>query len=300
MDTILGFLAIIFWGTGTAFARSIIEQLGPFTAGASIFLLGGTLGCTFLTLTGRNPFKLLHLPVSYLFGCGSLFVVYMLLIYSAIGLASNRLETIGVSIVNFLWPGLILVFSIPILKKRAKISLVPGILIALVGVFLATSHGGSFSWTLFAGNIRSNPAPYILALTAANLWAVYSNLSRKLAGDTKGGSIPVFILAVGLVMFVLRWVVGEQSHWQLRTVLEILYMAVFPALLSYIFWDRAMRKGHMTLVASFSYLGPVLSTLVICLYLRVSAGLNLWIAAILVVVGAVICKYSIIENGVGK
>ena len=39
MYTLLGILAILFWSTTIAFSRTLSEQLGPLTAGASIYLL---------------------------------------------------------------------------------------------------------------------------------------------------------------------------------------------------------------------------------------------------------------------
>jgi drug/metabolite transporter (DMT)-like permease len=73
----------------------------------------------------------------------------------------------------------------------------------------------------------------------------------------------------------------------------LLFVAVCPLLLAYVFWDIAMRKGRMILVVSFSYLTPLLSTFVSCLYLRVLPGMNVWIACVLVIGGALICRYSI-------
>jgi drug/metabolite transporter (DMT)-like permease len=72
-------------------------------------------------------------------------------------------------------------------------------------------------------------------------------------------------------------------------------MSVFPTFLAYTFWDRAMRKGNIILVASFSYFTPLLSIIISSLYLQVVIKNNLWIACGLVIVGAVICKFSIVD-----
>jgi len=73
-------------------------------------------------------------------------------------------------------------------------------------------------------------------------------------------------------------------------------MSVFPTFLAYLFWDRAMRKGKIILVASFSYFTPLLSIIISSLYLQVVIKPSLWIACGLVIVGAVICKFSIIDK----
>ena len=57
-----------------------------------------------------------------------------------------------------------------------------------------------------------------------------------------------------------------------------------------------MQNGKVLLVTAFSYLIPLLSTLVCCVYLSVLPGVNLWLGLLLVIAGAIICKYSVIET----
>jgi len=77
---------------------------------------------------------------------------------------------------------------------------------------------------------------------------------------------------------------------------ELLYMSIFPTFLAYFFWDRAMRKGNIILVASLSYFTPLLSIIISSLYLQVIIKPSLWIACGLVIAGAVVCKFSIIDK----
>jgi drug/metabolite transporter (DMT)-like permease len=79
-------------------------------------------------------------------------------------------------------------------------------------------------------------------------------------------------------------------------MLELAYMAVFPTILAYAFWDAAMRKGNATLVASLSYLTPLLSIIIGALYLGVGTGWNLWAGCLLVIAGSVTCKLSVEED----
>jgi drug/metabolite transporter (DMT)-like permease len=79
-------------------------------------------------------------------------------------------------------------------------------------------------------------------------------------------------------------------------MLELVYMAVFPTILAYAFWDAAMRRGNMILVASLSYLTPLLSIIIGSVYLGVGTGWNLWAGCLLVVVGSLLCKLSVEET----
>ena len=294
MYTALGIIAVLLWSSTMAFSRSLTEQLGAMTAGACIYLVSGGLGCAYLLARGKLG-QVRRLPLRYLFGCGGLTVAYMALIYTAIGLAPTRRQVIGVGIINYLWPGLTVIFSVPLLKKRAGPLLAPGALAFFVGVVLASSQGGSLSPMEFLRDMRNGEAPYLFALAAAVCWALYSNLSRRWGGASEGGAVPVFLLAAGVLLFLMRPFFHEQQHWTARTLWELGYMALLPALLAYGFWDSCMRRGNLVLAASVAYLAPVLSTTMTSLYLHVTPSANLWLACALVVAGAVICKLSVTD-----
>jgi drug/metabolite transporter (DMT)-like permease len=57
-----------------------------------------------------------------------------------------------------------------------------------------------------------------------------------------------------------------------------------------------MRRGNIVLVATLSYFTPLLSVFISSLYLQITIDIRLWVASILVVIGAIISKYSILEN----
>ncbi|MEA2087534.1 MAG: aromatic amino acid DMT transporter YddG [Candidatus Caldatribacteriota bacterium] len=296
LNTIFGVLAILFWGTTIAFSRSLTEQLGPLTAASWIYLLSGIWSYIYLISKPGGIKKIFQLPILYLIGCGTLFIFYMVCLYLAVGLAFSREQVIEVSIINYLWPGLTLVFSLPILRKKGKITLIPGVILAFGGFYLATVESGMFSWEVFKGNFQVNYFPYLLAFMAAITWGLYSNLVRRWAGHAEGGAVPIFLLGTGLILIAIRFMFPEESYWTPRVVAELLYMSIFPTFLAYTFWDRAMRKGNIILVASLSYFTPLLSIIISSLYLQVAVKANLWVACGLVIAGAVICKFSIIDK----
>jgi drug/metabolite transporter (DMT)-like permease len=292
--TVLGVVAIGFWSSTVAVSRILTETLGTFTAAASTFLTAGVIGCSFLLVSGRFR-QALCAPTRYLLVCGGLFLVYVVSFYAAMGLSINRQQAIEVGVINYLWPAATLVFSVPVLRKRAGVLLVPGAVIAFAGVALAMSQAAPFSWEVLAHSLRSNPLPYLLSFVAAITWGLYSTLSRRLAADEPAGSVVLFIAGTGLALLAARMFFREQTAWSPRAVGALCYMALGPALLAYSFWDTAMRRGNIILVAALSYLTPLLSVLVSGLFLDVKIGASLLVAALLVILGAVVCKVSIVE-----
>lgn len=291
--TLSGIFAILFWSTTVAFSRILSESLGALTTGALIYVLGGVLG---LTVASRQPgglAQMLGMPKRYLLGCGALFVAYMVLLYLAIGLAHNSVQVLAVGLANYLWPSLIMLFSIPLLGKRASPWLIPGILMALAGTWIAVLQNGSSTLSALADTGQSL-LPVILAVGAAVLWAFYSNLARKWASEM-GSAVPLFLLASGLVFLALRGFSGEISHWDWKLAPSLLYMLVFPAWLGYLLWDIAMQRGDMPLVTAFSYFTPLLSTLISLLVLQVQPSPLLGLAALLVTGGAIVSKWAIVD-----
>ena len=298
--TLLGFVAIALWATTIAVSRHLTEQLGTLPAAAWMYLASGVLGCTYAFGYRGQAKAFFSLPRAYRLICGAVFVAYGVAFYLAIGFAVDRQQTIEVGLINYLWPSLTLVFCLPILKHKARLTLPLGILVAFGGVVLAMLQDQALShafWQQWFARVSTHWLVYGLALSAAVLWALYSNLVRRLAKGVDGPAVPVFLLATGVVLMAACCAAADPwPTWSVRVVAELLYMAVGPGLLAYVCWDSAMRHGEMVLVASASYAIPLFSTLISCVYLRVPMSPTLWLACLLVIVGAVICKFSIVER----
>jgi drug/metabolite transporter (DMT)-like permease len=292
--TVQGILALLFWSSTIAFSRSLAEKLGTLTAASYIFLLAGGLSCTYIVVSRRLQ-AILHASRAYLFGCGALFVVYMASLYLAIGTASNRLQVLEVGLVNYLWPSLTLVMAAPILGRKTRVTLIPGCLLASGGVLLASAQSGT-SWDAFVGNLANNWSPYMLAFVAAVCWALYSNLTRRWGREAESGAVSLFLLTSGLVLLGLLALFPERTKWTNQSILELAYMAIFPTILAYAFWDTAMRRGNVILVASLSYLTPLLSIVVGSIYLGITVGRYLWAGCLLVIAGSLVCKLSVEET----
>lgn len=292
-STLLGILAIALWATTTATERSVAEHVGPLTAASCIYLVAGCLGCGYLILTGQLRQVVLTLPKRYLLWCGGLFVAYTACLFLALGLSASRQQAIEAGVINYLWPGLTLFLSVPMLGKKSRpVLLVAGSMAGFTGVLLL-GMGNLHAIGQDVGHLRPNLLPYGLALGAAVIWALYSNLCSKWASGAAAGAVPLFLLATGVVLSPCAFLLRESSHWTPASLAEIAFVAVFPTLLGYVCWEAAMRNGRTTLVVAVSYLIPVLSTLFSSLYLAVLPSWNVWLTCGLVVIGGVTCKFSV-------
>jgi drug/metabolite transporter (DMT)-like permease len=293
-STVGGFIAILLWSATFAFARSLSEKVGPLTAGAAVYIIGGALCLLRFPGLAKPQFKFSKLPLLYLVGCGSLFVFYTAAIYLAVGIAKDRLQLLEVALVNYLWPTLTILLSLVLLKKKGTFWLVPGTVLALAGVFMVMSQGSAISGEFLLENLRHNRMAYVLALSAAISWALYSNLARRWTTPDNSGALALFLPATGLFLLVLCILRKEPSCWSIGAGAEALGLAAMTAL-SYSLWDLAMRKGDLLLVVACSYFVPMLSTGVSCLYLKISASPRLWIGCLLLVSGSLVTWLSVLE-----
>ena len=292
--TYLGVLAILFWSTNIAFARSLTEQMGVLTSGACMFIMGGLLALLYQGAKERSFAFILKTSKKYLLGCGLLFITNVVSLQVAVGLSSSREQTIVVALINYLWTVFSLLFSIFILNKPSKPWLVAGILLALGGMALAIT-GGDLTTVKVAFQQQGTLLVYGLAIIAALTWGFYSNFSRKWAGDQDTGSVPLFMLCAGISMGGLRLARPEAFLPSPSIYVEMAYMILFPTILAFVFWDVAMRKGRMIVVVSLSYFIPLFSTIISSLKLGVRPGLTIWLAALMIIGGAWICKTAIPE-----
>jgi drug/metabolite transporter (DMT)-like permease len=296
----------VLWSATFAFARSLSEQVGPLTAGAAAYLIGGASCLLRLGLKPEPIARFRQMPKVYLFGCGALFIFYTATLYVAVGLAKSREQLLEIALVNYLWPSFTVLGSVILLKKRASFWLAPGTVLALAGVFLVVTQGAAITWISIKEHLSSNPVAYFLALGAAVSWGVYSNLTRRWTGPGTEGAVELFMPVTGLVLLGMRLVITEPVGWNARAVGEAVGLAAVTTL-AYYLWDISMRKGNLRLVVAGSYLTPLLSTGVSCAYLQVTPGPRLWVGCLLLVTGSVVTWRSLSEevavpeqNGVHK
>jgi drug/metabolite transporter (DMT)-like permease len=292
--TTLGVAAIVLWASTVAFGRSLTVQLGPLHAGAAVYVVSAVFSLCVLAARPARARTVLRLPRRYLVGCGALFVVYAICLYLALGLSSGSQQAIEVGTINYLWPAATVVLSVPILGQRARWPIVPGTFAALAGIILATLPPGQWSAQIFIDTLHNNWLPYVLALVAALDWALFSNLSRLWASGDGAGAVPLFMVITALVMVPLALVqpVGE-VQLNPRLILELIYLGLFPTAIAYAFWEVAMRRGHMLLVANLSFFIPLMSAAIAALYLHTTPRAELWLGCALVSVGAWICHHSL-------
>lgn len=283
-----GLAAIVLWSTTIAFSRVVGESLGGLLTAAGTFGLGGLAGCLLALVRPSLGAGMRRDGLGPLLLCGALMAAYTMCLYLAIAKASDRRQVLEVGVINYLWPSLTLLLSVPILRRRARAALPAGLAVAFAGIVVAVWPAGHRSLGALLAALRAGAGPYALALAAAVAWALYSNLTRRWPATARPAAVSLFMLASGLACAALALTGPPPRTWHAGLLLPLAYLALLPGLAAYSLWALAMQKGNATLVASAAQLTPLLSTLLSCAVLRVLPPGSFWLGCAMVVAGAVI------------
>jgi drug/metabolite transporter (DMT)-like permease len=225
--------------------------------------------------------------------CCSFWILNLALSWLAVSLVHSKGELIVTGLLNYLWPSLTLLLSIPILGKRATWWLIPGMTAVLLGIFLgkvATVPETATRDLL----THLNPWAYTCAVLDAIAWALYSNYSRKLSNPDGASAVPFYMLIGSCLLFVANVSLdgdGRDPHifdW----VLLITWSCA--AAIAYLFWDVGMRFGNVVTISTTSMLIPLLSTIITAYLSGHGLSSALLVAAGLVVIGSRICRRGVV------
>lgn len=111
--TAVGLMAIVLWSFMTGTVRIVAESFGATLGSALIYTVGGVLLLVF-----RRPAPIREFPKKYLIIGGLLFVFYESSISLSLGLASTAASSVEVSLVNYLWPTMMVLLAAGVSRRR--------------------------------------------------------------------------------------------------------------------------------------------------------------------------------------
>ena len=275
--TLIGCLAILLW-SALALLTAASGAAPPFELAALTFAIGGGFGLAYAAARGRHGALLQPWPV-WLVGIGGLFGYHAL--YFA---ALRRAPPADASLIAYLWPLLIVLFSalLPGERLRARHLVGAGLGFAgAVALFAGKADGGhGFDAAVALG--------YGLALACAFVWSGYSVLSRRLKAaptEAVAGFCLVTAALATLCHFAFETTVAPAGPGQWAAIAGL---GLGPVGLAFYVWDYGVKNGDLRLLGVAAYAAPVLSTLILVAAGFAPATASLGLACALIVGGAVV------------
>lgn len=238
-----------FWAGAFFTAKWAVEIAPPVT---TAFLRFGLAGMLLLVLAVVR--RQLTLPKSTLVGAIAMAVVGIFLYNMFFFEGLSHTSAVNGSLIASANPAITALLARIIRKERTSLRQWCGILVSFLGVVLVIS-GGSLAALL---HLDVNPGDLFI-VGSATCWAVYSILGRGVlarAGSIVTVTFTCIIGAILLSPFAFRETSGA---WRTSGVFWacILYMAAFPSVFAYIWWNDGVREIGPARSAIFINLVPV-------------------------------------------
>ncbi len=247
--TVLGSGAIALWAFLALLSKAAAD-IPPLELTALSFAVSATLGLAVIGLRGRWQ-VLRQPPVAWAHGVGGLFG-YHALYFAALAYAPAA----EANLLNYTWPLLIVLLASPVLGLRLSRRHGLGVATAGLGCLLLTGTGLQASGNAMIG--------YGLACCASLTWALYSVLSRRLAGvptEAVAGFCTGAAALAGLAHVLFEHSIAPSAQaW-----LAVLVLGAGPVGGAFFLWDIGMKQGDPRLLGTLAYATPVLSTVLLCL-----------------------------------
>lgn len=280
--TLIGFSAVLMWAT-LALMTAASGSVPPFQLAAMTFLLGGLVGAASWPFR-KNAVKALRQNWRvWLLGVGGLFG-YHFCYFSAIRAA----PAIEASLIAYLWPLFIVVFSAFLPGERLRLHHVVGVALGLAGAALVITKGeglalkDGFKWG------------HVLAFGCALIWSAYSVLSRRF-GKVPTGAVAGFCLATSALAF-LSHLAFEKTVWPAAPSqwLAVFGLGLLPVGAAFYAWDFGVKRGDIMALGAASYASPLLSTLILLATGFAQPHWSIAVACVLITAGAMIAAKDLL------
>jgi drug/metabolite transporter (DMT)-like permease len=273
--------AVLFWSTVASAFKLTLEHLEVIQLLFIASLTATSVLFVILLLQGKlvllKSFRIKAYLKSALMGCFNPFIYYLVLFQAYSLLPAQQAQPL-----NYTWPVMLALLSVPMLNEKLNLKSIGAILICFIGVLVISTQGDLIGFKF------SNAGGALLALGSSVLWALFWILNLK---DDRDETIKLFLnFAFGSVFITLAMCVFSDFDFVSPTVvLGAVYIGVFEMGLTFLIWAKALELSETTAqVSKFIYLAPFLSLVFIYFLVGEKILVSTIVGLVLIVTGIVL------------
>lgn len=280
-STLIGASAILMWST-LALLTTATGEVPPFLLVALSFGLAFAVVMIRWVWRGGGLRQRFRWPArAWLLGVGGLFGYHFFYF-----VALRTSPPAEASLINYLWPLLIVLFSALLPGHRLHWWHVAGALLGMAGTVVLIGDGGDLG---FSGAYVPG---YGAAFACAIIWAGYSVLSRLFAHvptEAVGAFCGATAVLAGLCHLVFEQTVWPQgSQW-----VAVVAMGLGPVGAAFFAWDIGMKGGDIRILGVCGYLTPLLSTTLLISFGQAESSWQLAAASLMIAGGAALAARDV-------
>lgn len=279
-------LMVFFWALNFVIGKVALRELPPLMVAALRTSMSGLImwPVYFLGSSAREPeesWSMADTPL--LIGVGVFGVVVNQMLF-VIGLSMTSVA--HASVMTALVPITVLAIAAMAGQERVSHTKLVGMAIAVLGVGLLQLGRGSTHGPSLLGD-------FFVFLSGA-AFAAFTVFGKALS--TKHGSITINTFAyVSGAIFLIPLTLWEVLRHPLRNIstgtwMSVGYMALFPAVLAYLIYSYALKHLPATRVSAFSYLQPLMATVLAAVLLSEMPGAGFLTGGALVLGGVYVTE----------
>jgi drug/metabolite transporter (DMT)-like permease len=281
----LALISIAFWSTmGTAF-KLTLNHLNPgmllLIATFTAFLFLGIVIIIKGKVSILKKITLKQILNSAMMGLFNPFMYYLVLFE-----AYNRIPAQEGVALNYIWPVMLVIFSIIFLKQHINLTSVVAIIISFSGTVVIAMHG-NFSEFRF-----SDTTGVILALSSALFWASFWIINMK---DPREAIVKMFVNFAFGAVYILGWNIFNHniSFPPIIGLGGAVYIGIFEMGLTFVLWLTALKLStHTARVSNLVFISPFISLILVSFFVGEKILPSTVIGLAIIVSGIVIQQYS--------
>jgi drug/metabolite transporter (DMT)-like permease len=188
------------------------------------------------------------------------------LYYTVLLKAYDVLQAQEAGTLNYVWPLVLVILSIPMLKQKISFMSIIAILVSFLGIIMISTHpelAATHSGKVDDTTGISHTAGVLLALGSAFLWALYWIYNIKDQREAVSKLFLNFCFGLSYSVFAML-VTGEFNPPPWQGIAAGFYIGVFEMGLTFVLWLYALEYSATTAkVSNLIYLSPFISLIFI-------------------------------------
>ncbi len=252
-------LTAVIWGSALVVTKSLLQEMGPFTAAVLRFCIAWVILAPFAFRQGYR-LSLAIRPTFLLFGLTGIALYTALTNAGLVFTAASSASLVQASI-----PAVTTLLSVLLLKERVSLRQLFGIGLSIAGLLLVARISLN----------REGSAPLVgnlLVFGGVIAWAVYSVQGKKLVSTFPWLFITMASISTG-ILFLLPFAIGELwlhgiPHVRGDGLLQLLYLGGASSALGYGLWNYGLRFLDASEAAPYINLIPIVGLLLSVLALH--------------------------------
>lgn len=226
-------LANLFWAGNYVFGKYVVNEISPLQMTFTRWTIAICLLFPIAHWIEHPDWKKVWKQWKVLFIMGVLGIIsYNFFLYWALKYTTSM----NAALVNSINPAVIVLFSAFLLRERISLKNGVGLVVSLFGVLLVLTKGHIQEILHLTYNLGD-----LLMIVTILIWTFYSIIGRKLKSIPPISATAASAL-LGIIS-LLPFIFFSEFNYNLSTsaITGILYMAIFPSVGSFIFWNSALR-----------------------------------------------------------